>query len=56
MKTAASEPSAERSSGRRADMIVFSEEFEPFLELGFVSSSSRSNWREGLPVGCVARM
>ena len=55
MKTEDSEPSADMSSGRRVDMMVFSEELEPFFELGFVSSSSRSSCNEGLPVGCVAR-
>ena len=54
-KTADSELSDERSSGSRADKIVFWEDLLPFLECGLVSSSSRSNCRDGLPVGWVAK-
>ena len=51
MKVEDSEVSMEMSSGSRAEMIVLSEELEPFLLKGSVSSSSRRSWRLGLPVG-----
>ena len=44
-------PSVVMSSGRRAEMMVFSVVLEPFLLVGLVSSNSRRSWRVGFPVG-----